>query len=510
MWPAYLREAGYHTSNNSKKDYNAVEGAGVWTESSRQATWRDREPQQPFFHQRTFTTTHESSLHFPASDLNDRPAKTGHESVFVPPYHPDTEIFRYTIARYHDRVKQVDQQIGEIVDDLKADGLLENTFIFYFADHGGVLPRGKGYAYESGLHIPLVVRIPENYRQEIDLPVGSRTQGFVSFIDFGPTVLNLAGLEIPSEMDGKPFLGAGVSGEELASQAQAFGYADRFDEKWDLVRTIRKGRYKYVRSFQPFNFDGLQNNYRYRMVAYQEWRKLFQAGNLNKIQSQFYRSRAVEALYDLQSDPHETVNLADDPKFADVLADLRSRLGAWMREMPDLSMIPESVLIDEAMSNPVTYGQANRRRIAAAMDVADLSLMPFEKVESAIEDALESPDALLRYWACIVCSCHGDDASSLQSRVAELAKRDEDRLVRVRAAEYLGLINAVDPRPVIYDALRTTTSSVEAGLILNSVVMLRDGPTQIAFEIDESSLQNLKLTKGEDIVSRRLEYLNAK
>ncbi|MEZ6088539.1 MAG: sulfatase [Pirellulaceae bacterium] len=391
MWPAYLRDAGYHTSNNSKKDYNAIEGSGVWSESSQRASWRHREPGQPFFHQQTFTTTHESSLHFPEKDVKEKPTTTDPKSIFVPPYHPDTETFRYTVARYHDRISLVDQQIGEVIDALRNDGLLENTFIFYFSDHGGVLPRGKGYAYESGLHIPLVVRIPENFRQQIDLPVGGRTSGFVSFVDFGPTVLNLAGLTIPAGMDGKPFLGPDVTATELASRDEAFGYADRFDEKWDLVRTIRKGRYEYVRSFQPFNADGLQNNYRYRMAAYRQWRELYNADQLNDIQSQFFRPRTVEALYDLQSDPHETINLAGDPRFADVLTDLRSRLSNWMRHMPDLSMIPESVLVEEAMSNlVVAYGQRNQQRIAAAIDVADLSLKPFETVQTQIEDALTS------------------------------------------------------------------------------------------------------------------------
>ncbi|MCA9067192.1 MAG: sulfatase-like hydrolase/transferase, partial [Planctomycetaceae bacterium] len=174
------------------------------------------------------------------------------------PYHPDTATFRYTYARYLDRIMDMDRQIGAVVDELTKDGLLEETFIFYFGDHGGVLPRGKGYAYESGLHVPLVVRIPDKWKQLVDATPGSRVNGFVSFIDFGPTVLNLAGVAVPEQMDGRPFLGQGVVGSEVEKRDEVFGYADRFDEKYDLVRTLRKGRFEYVRSFQPFNFDGLQ------------------------------------------------------------------------------------------------------------------------------------------------------------------------------------------------------------------------------------------------------------
>ncbi|MBI2479539.1 MAG: sulfatase-like hydrolase/transferase, partial [Planctomycetia bacterium] len=180
----------------------------------------------------------------------------------------------YTYARYHDRIQAVDQEIGEVVDQLAADGLLEDTFVFYFGDHGGVLPRGKGYAYESGLHVPLVVRVPANWKHLVDAEAGTSVSGFVSFIDFGPTLLNLAGIDVPVAVDGRPFLGKGVSLDEVNRRDEAFGYADRFDEKYDLVRTLRKGKYEYVRSYQPFNFDGLQNNYRYKMLAYAEWREL--------------------------------------------------------------------------------------------------------------------------------------------------------------------------------------------------------------------------------------------
>ena len=283
MFPAYLRQAGYYTANNRKKDYNAIEGEGVWDQSSPQASWRNRQEGQPFFYKQSFTTTHESSLHFSGDVMKLEQTKTDPKSVFVAPYHPDTETFRYTYARYHDRIQLVDQQIGTVVDELEKDGLLDDTFIFYFGDHGGVLPRGKGYAYESGLHVPLVVRVPEKWRHLVDFDLGSRQSGFVSFIDFGPTVLNLAGIDVPEQVDGTPFLGPGIEQSELNRRDFAFGYADRFDEKYDLVRTIRKGRFEYVRSYQPFNFDGLRNNYRYRMLAYQQWLDLYDNGELSSL-----------------------------------------------------------------------------------------------------------------------------------------------------------------------------------------------------------------------------------
>jgi len=297
MFPAYLRDAGYYTTNNNKKDYNAIEGNGVWDESSRKATWRNREDGQSFFHMQSFKATHESSLHF--ADMT-QPTKHDPDTTFVAPYHPNTPTFRYTNARYRDNIQKVDQQIGDVVDQLESDGLLEDTFVFYFGDHGGVLPRGKGYAYESGLHVPLVVRIPDKWRHLVkDAALGSRPKGFVSFVDFGPTLLNLAGIKVPDQSDGRPFLGGDVSMNYVNERDEAYGYADRFDEKIDFVRTLRKGKFEYQRSYQPFTFDGLQNNYRYIMLAYKEWRELYEAGKLNAAQRKFFEARPPESLYNI-------------------------------------------------------------------------------------------------------------------------------------------------------------------------------------------------------------------
>ncbi|HID23911.1 MAG TPA: sulfatase, partial [Planctomycetaceae bacterium] len=210
MFPYYLRQAGYYTTNNAKKDYNAVEGKGVWDESSKRASWRNRPtPETPFFHMQSYAASHESSLHFTKEQMDWNSLKTDPQRVQIAPYHPQTPLFRYTYARYHDRMAKVDTFVATIVQRLKEDGLLEDTFIFYFGDHGGVLPRSKGYLYESGLHVPLVVRIPKQWEHRVGIPRGTRIKGFVSFVDFGATVLNLAGVSVPRHFDGQPFLGPG-------------------------------------------------------------------------------------------------------------------------------------------------------------------------------------------------------------------------------------------------------------------------------------------------------------
>ena len=510
MFPAYLREAGYYAANNRKKDYNAIEGEGVWDASGPKTSWRARKKDQPFFYKQSFGNTHESSLHFPRRVLENQKTKTDPDTVFVAPYHPSTPTFRYTYAYYHDRIQQVDAQIGEVVNRLEKDGLLEDTFVFYFGDHGGVLPRGKGYAYESGLHVPLVVRIPKNFAHLVDGKRGTRVNGFVSFIDFGPTLLNLAGLKVPEQVDGKPFLGAGISMSELNARDEAFGYADRFDEKYDLVRTLRKGKYKYMRNYQPFNFDGLQNNYRYIMLAYQEWRSLYKAGKLNDVQQQFFKPRAAEALYDIQADPHETKNLANEPALASVLQDLRQRLQSRVKQMPDLSFFPESYLVSDGFSAPVEFGQAQQQRISRLVDVADLSLSPFADAREKISAAFKSDDPFERYWALIACSAHGKRAKEFAKLAQVLANNDPNVLVRTRAAEFLGLNSLGDPVPTILDCVRKSSHPVETNLILNSLVVLRDSEPGYQFNISWDMLpdQSQRKNKRSD-VARRMQYLLA-
>jgi hypothetical protein len=330
----------------------------------------------------------------------------------------------------------------------------------------------------------------------------------VSFVDFGPTLLHLAGVDVPEQVDGRPFLGDGVSLAEVNERDEAFGYADRFDEKYDLVRTLRKGRYEYVRSYQPFNFDGLHNNYRYNMLAYRQWRELYRDGKLDAAAAQFFEPRAAEALYDLEADPFETQNLAGDPAHAATLIELRRRLTERVKSMPDLSFYPESFLVRHAFDNPTGFGQSRRDEVAGLIDVADLSLISFDAAQSRIEEALESDDPWRRYWAMIVCSSHGKAAEPLVEMAKQLAANDPERLVRVRAAEFLGLIGAAEPTETIMQALATAESGVEANLILNTLVLLRDGKAGYEFDVARDLF---KFPDREmELINRRLQYLNSR
>ncbi|MCK5468059.1 MAG: sulfatase-like hydrolase/transferase, partial [Cyclobacteriaceae bacterium] len=376
---------------------------------------------------------------------------------------------------------------------------------FYYGDHGGVLPGSKGFVYETGLHVPLVVYIPPKYKHLAEAEIGSKNGGFVSFVDFGATVLNLAGVEIPKEMDGKPFLGKNIKAEEVESRDETYSYADRHDEKYDMVRAVRKGKYKYIRNYQPFNYDGLRNNYRYKQLAYREWLTMYENGELNDTQAQFFRSREPESLFDVEADPYETKNLANDPDYADLLKETRGKLFDWEKQLPDLSFYPEFYLLKNAFDNPVQFGQLHKSEIQSYIDVANLGILNFDEAKTKIEASLKSDDPWVRYWGLIVCSTFGDKAREFESIAMHIAGNDSEIINKVRAAEFLGIIQAINPAEIMIKALNASQDGAEAALILNSIVLMRDGEFKYPFEIEVENISQTVLEHP--YVKRRLEYL---
>ena len=514
LFPEYLREAGYYTTNNNKEDYNVEKSPGVWDESSGKATWKNRASGQPFFHMVNIGVTHEGNLHFSRQKMDEIQTQTPVQEVYVQPNHPQTELFRFTNAYYRDRIRLMDTRLGEIVGELEEDGQLDSTIIFYFGDHGGVLPGSKGYLYETGLHVPLVVYVPPAFRASLGVKAGTRVTGFVSFVDFGPTVLELAGVEVPEQVDGRPFLGPNVELAKVNMRDEAFGYADRFDEKYDMVRSIRKGKYKYIRNFQPFHVDALRNNYRYNMLAYQEWDSLYRAGELTAIQSAFFQARSPEILFDVEADPYETKNLADDPVYQEKLVELRTKLHSWMVTLPDLSLYPEYVLINQALENPTQFGADHRADITRYLKIANLCLERDPRAIRSLRKALRSKDPWDRYWALIACNAGDRSARLGRNLIDKIASSDPVPVNRVQAALYMALEYEKNPDQVMTEALYDAIQPAEGLLILNTIVLLQDwgdrlmseGADPVTFYIDPAKMDTNIREASE--VQRRLNYLN--
>ena len=508
--PVYLKEAGYYTSNNSKEDYNFIKDGEIWDESSGKASYKNRKKDQPFFHVQNFHNTHEGQLHFDQEHLENALKTNNLDSIKPFPYHPDTPTFRYTQSLYHNHHKDVDKEIGKFIKKLEDENLLDNTIIFYYADHGGVLPRSKGYIYESGLNVPLVVRVPEKFKKLSPFKAGSRTSTFVEFVDLVPTVLSIAGIEIPRSIDGKPFLGKKLKKTKLEKQNITFGYADRFDEKYDLVRSVRVGKYKYIRNYQPFNVDGLYNFYRYKMLAYKEWFKLFQDGKLNDVQSQFFKPRAPEALYNIDEDPHEIKNLAKDKNYIEILLDLRRKLNDHLVSINDLSFIPEPHLLENGLDDIVSYSEKNKDLISRLIKISDLSLSDYKQVSSKIQDALNDINPWVRYWGLIVSSSFGSKALENKKQINSIFENDPENLVRMRAAEFMLLNNLEISDSKINLLLKKSNFEAETNLMLNTLANIKTSNPNYKLNLNKRVFPENwlpPLREENALVNRRMNYL---
>ncbi|TWT88054.1 sulfatase family protein [Neorhodopirellula pilleata] len=514
MFPVYLKEAGYYTTNNSKEDYNADPRKTPWDDSSRKASWTNRPTADtPFFHVQTFTDSHESRLHFGDAQLS-KPTDFPTDEVHLPAYFPDTPLFRYTAAYYRDRMRIIDDNVKSILAELKSQNQLENTFVFYFGDHGGVLPRSKGYLFESGLHVPLVVRVPDQYRDVVDRPVGTRTKAFVSFIDFGPTVLNLAGVNVPEAMDGRAFMGPGLTADAVDQRDTAFSYADRMDEKYDFVRAVRVGDWKYIRYFESQYPNSLLNAYRYKSLAYQQWRQMHQDGELSAKQSAFFQPRPVEALFDLSKDPEETENLAGSPEQGNRLMEMRQTLMTHLKETNDLSFYTEAMFLRLGIANPVAFGQSHHDEISNYVDTANIALEPAGSITSPLLASLNSGDPIVRYWGLVAASSASSASTKVRELLADdetivkLARRrtlDDTPLVAARAAELLAILGLEDPRETFYRVLKQVTSEAEALQIVNMAAYLHaDAKPSYPFEKEKVKI-GWKIPPKSDL-QLRLDY----
>ncbi len=232
MYPQFLRERGYYCTNNSKEDYNLTKPGQVWDESSGKAHWKNRQPGQPFFAIFNITVSHESQIRTRPHTLVHDPAQAP-----LPAYHPDTPEVRHDWAQYYDKVTEMDAQAGQRLKELEEAGLADETIIFFYGDHGSGMPRSKRWPYDSGLHVPLIVHVPDKFRELApkDYQPGGATDRLVAFVDLAPTLLSLAGVKPPEWMQGHAFLGR----FEAPPQKYLFGFRGRMDERYDMVRSVR-------------------------------------------------------------------------------------------------------------------------------------------------------------------------------------------------------------------------------------------------------------------------------
>ena len=329
----YLRGADYYCTNNAKTDYQFTPPFTAWDELGTNAHWRNRPQGTPFFAVFNPTVTHESGMW--EEKHVDQPPRTDVAAVELPPYLPDTEPCRRALAHHYDNLEEADGRVGELLDQLDADGLAENTIVILWSDHGEGLPRAKRWPYDAGIRIPLIVRWPGR------VDPGSIDERLVSLIDLGPTMLSITGSLRPQHLQGQPFLGP-----DAEPRQYIFATRDRHDEFYDRVRAVRDQRYKYLRHYHPEQPYLPWNPYRNRHPVMQEMWRLYRQDALEGAQRLLFDSpRPPEELYDTRADPFEMINLADDPAYRRVLARLRGALDEWQTDVGDLGDMAEEEMV---------------------------------------------------------------------------------------------------------------------------------------------------------------------
>jgi len=435
----YLRQAGYYCSNNVKEDYN-FQAPAAWDESSNTAHWRKRPEGKPFFSVFNLMATHQSQTRYVGEEFRKRSESLPPEQRFdpaeapLPPYYPDTPIVRENVAALYTQTEIMDAQAQDLLDQLAEDGLAEDTIVFFYSDHGDGLPRAKRWLHDSGLQVPLLVRFPPKYSGLAPAPRGSATDRMVSFVDFAPTVLSLAGVSIPEQMQGTAFLGT-QAGEP---RRYIMAARDRIDEGLEVSRAIRDERFKYIRNFLPHRPRMQRSFYSELTPIRQEVRRLYAEGALHGDAAYLMApTKPPEELFDTHADPFEMHNLAADSAYQDTLVRLRRALFDWMLEIRDTGLLPESELLARSHGRmPVeVMGSDAVYPLARILETADLvgrgpSMLP--KLTTALVDE----DSAVRYWGAVGLAAMGAEAAPAVPSL-RLRLQDDSPAVRIAAAEVM-------------------------------------------------------------------------
>ena len=463
-FPVYLREAGYYCTNNSKTDYQFSKPAKkeIWDICGAKGHWKNRpQKSQPFFAVFNFTGCHESGIASESKyksvteDLLPSQRQNPKELTTLPPYYPDTTITREDWKRNYELITAMDAWAGDLIQQLKDAGEYDNTIIIYWSDHGVGLPRAKRWLYDSGTHIPLIIRVPEKFQKSLDISSLATDNQLISAVDFAPTVLNIAGIDPPSYLQGRAFLGLHLS----PPRKFVYGARDRMDERYDIIRTVRGPQYRYIRNFEPLKPYYQYMNTPEKGATMQEIRKKEASGQLDPVMALFSANeKPVEELYDTHADPFEIHNLADDPAFSQRLSEMRHALSEWQNEIGDVGLIPEAeieILEQDAGSRfailqSTTKNSSTEKRLALLVDIATSASEGPASIPKLL-DALQNEDASIRYWAATGIGNIGPAATSTLKRVVE-SLNDPSPSVRIAAARAVAKLGSPEEALPVLEA----------------------------------------------------------
>lgn len=445
-FPYLLKSAGYYTTNNAKTDYNVANEKQLilqnWNESSSKAGYLNRKKGQPFFSVYNFMDSHQSRTMtnpyewYAENILEKIPVqeRTKPEEVIVPPFYRDSPEMRQQMVRLYNSLHYTDTKVGELIARLKADGEWENTVIFFFGDHGQGMPNFKTHASSLGHKVPFIVRVPAKFRHLIPAPAGSIYDGIVHFQDLAPTVLRITGSPVPDYMKGTVFLGS----KKKDPLPYFWGARDNTDEEIDLARTVIRDSMVYVRNYYPYLPVIQRHKYMDVSDIMQQIRTEQMEGKLNPLQSSVVSGRRdAECLFNMKQDPWETKNLAGEPGYQKILAELRKTNQRAILENHDVMFAPEAVLSQIDRTDTLyAFGKNNTRYpLAKILEAAEMTGKGsvFIKKQKAL---LSDKNNIVRYWAAI--GLHSQHKNLLNEKAIWIAMQSENEpFIKIELAALL-------------------------------------------------------------------------
>ena len=429
-YPDILRKNGYFCGNFTKTDYNigGRKDSDCWDEA-KTLDWDRLKKNQPFFQVINCGASHESQ----AKRHLDK-VRHSTDKVKLAAYHPDIPGVRLNYARYYDCIENMDTFIGKQLEALDAAGLADDTIVIYCSDHGGVLPRSKRFLFESGIHAPLIIRIPKKFKNIWPAKeINSKIDRLVSFVDMPKTWISLAGGTPPSTMQGTIFLGDKTEPEK----EYHFAFRGRMDERYDNQRAIRDKRYLYIRNYMPYVPWGQKLEYMWEIPMTQDWDNYNKARKTNAITGRFFKVKNTDELYDVVKDPDNVNNLIASPEYAPVIKKMRKALRQWQEKIYDAGLMPETDINRRAKKNNMTVYELVRNKdlynLEEYLKISDMALEKNPDNLYYLLEALKSDDCAVRYWAVVGCLLLADEPEVTEQVIKPLLK-DESQEVRAMAA----------------------------------------------------------------------------
>ncbi|AWW32698.1 hypothetical protein DN752_22540 [Echinicola strongylocentroti] len=456
FFPQYLRQAGYYTVNAGKTDYNVTKSVQkeaypvTWDGLSGYRSDDGKSPNatynavergsRPFFAQFNNHTTHMSRMTSVTVDIRE-PLELAMEDVQLPPHVPDLPETRADYALHLEGVQDTDAWVGVFLEDLKKRKLLQNTIIFFFSDHGGCLPRGKAFPFESGMKPALIVYAPEKWKHLLPAKPGSRSDQLVEFVDFGPTLLSVAGSDVPDHMQGKAFMGKATTPRKYA-----YGFRTNSEDHFDPSRVVADERFYYIKNYTPYKRHGLKQSFQWGMPAQQAWDSYFYLGHPVEPFREYYEPKPQEYLFDMKRDPYGIINLAQDPAHGQKLQELRREAASHVQETGDLGFFPKDIRDEFTDSGKSLYQwvKDSNYDLKGMHDLVEKAASPQVDDMGDFLKGLSSERPEWRWWALsgIAYLAQEEKISEGSEEIMQQLSAENYQSVRAIAAEALVYLNA--------------------------------------------------------------------